>query len=69
MTRLAQPFAASVAAAADLPVDEVLAQLGAPPKPEMGHLAFPCFGLATCSHSTSVGKRTVSPRCSLSQRQ
>lgn len=39
-------FAEALAAAADLPVEQVLAELGAPPRPEMGQLAWPCFQLA-----------------------
>ena len=39
-------FADAVAAAADLPVEQVAPLIGPPPRPEMGQLAFPCFLLA-----------------------
>lgn len=39
-------FAVPLARALDMPVDDVAAQIGAPPKAEMGQLAFPCFQLA-----------------------
>jgi arginyl-tRNA synthetase len=46
MSSFARAFAAAVAEAADLPLEQVASQVVAPPKPEMGQLAFPCFGLA-----------------------
>ncbi len=46
MSRFRRPFAEALAPAVELPVDEVEALLGTPPRPEMGQLAFPCFQLA-----------------------
>ncbi|MCB9898979.1 MAG: arginine--tRNA ligase [Planctomycetes bacterium] len=51
MSRFARVFAESIAAAADLPVDDVLGLIGAPPKAEMGQLAFPCFQIAKARHA------------------
>ncbi|RKY20345.1 MAG: arginine--tRNA ligase [Planctomycetota bacterium] len=46
MSSFALTFAQAVAEAAELPLDEVLPLVTSPPRPEMGQLAFPCFGLA-----------------------
>jgi len=46
MSRFARPFAESLAALLELPVDEVQGMLETPPRPELGQLAFPCFTLA-----------------------
>ncbi len=46
MSRFARPFAEALAPLVELPVDEVEALMGTPPRPDMGQLAFPCFQLA-----------------------
>ena len=46
MARHARLFAERLAPHVGLPVDELLAQIAPPPRPELGQLAFGCFGLA-----------------------
>ncbi len=46
MTRFRRLFAEHLAPLVGSDVDSVAEQIGAPPKPDMGQLAFPCFPLA-----------------------
>jgi hypothetical protein len=46
MSRFAQLFAQRLAPLVALPVGLVREQIGTPPRPELGHLAFGCFALA-----------------------
>jgi len=46
MSRFAQLFAERLAPVVELPAEQLRGQIGAPPRPELGHLAFGCFALA-----------------------
>jgi arginyl-tRNA synthetase len=46
MSRYARLYAERLAPAVGLGVDAIEAQIGVPPRPELGQLAFPCFPLA-----------------------
>ena len=46
MNPAVQAFAAAVAEATGLPLEDVRSSIAAPPNPDMGDLGFPCFPLA-----------------------
>ena len=46
MQTFVRPFAEKIAAVIDMPVEDVVALISTPPRPDMGQLAFPCFQLA-----------------------
>lgn len=46
MSRFAQLFAQRLAPVIELPAEQILPQIGSPPRPELGQLAFGCFQLS-----------------------
>ncbi|GJM21058.1 MAG: arginine--tRNA ligase [Planctomycetota bacterium] len=58
MSRYARAFAEVLAPLVEAPAEELTPLIGAPPRPEMGQLAFPCFGLAKTRRTSPVAIAT-----------